>query len=207
VWAAIEAKKRVAAAQVTLATEEACEPYEKPPLSKAVLLSKAQPEDTPIAGKGGLAAPAVDVRLNTRALAIDRTERAVETSRLPYDALVLATGSLMRELPLLPPVMARVHYLRSDVQARALRATSPPAGPSLAFIPEKPLRRALQWESCVRRRPLLLRGASRQRSLPPLAGALWGRDREGVLPARSVRSPPPQPSPNERASHDRDGGS
>ena len=55
VFAAIEAKKRDAAATVTLVTEEACEPYEKPPLSKAVLLGKANPEDAPIAGPGGLA--------------------------------------------------------------------------------------------------------------------------------------------------------
>jgi NADPH-dependent 2,4-dienoyl-CoA reductase/sulfur reductase-like enzyme len=31
VWAAIEAKKRDAGAAVTLVTDEACEPYEKPP--------------------------------------------------------------------------------------------------------------------------------------------------------------------------------
>jgi NADPH-dependent 2,4-dienoyl-CoA reductase/sulfur reductase-like enzyme len=45
VWAAIEAKRRDGAADVTLLTEEACEPYEKPPLSKAVLLGKARPAD------------------------------------------------------------------------------------------------------------------------------------------------------------------
>ena len=63
VFAAIEAKKKDAAANVTLATDEACEPYEKPPLSKAVLLGKAQPEDAPIAGPGGLAKHGVEVKL------------------------------------------------------------------------------------------------------------------------------------------------
>ena len=33
VWAAIEAKKRDASGAVTVVTDEACEPYEKPPLS------------------------------------------------------------------------------------------------------------------------------------------------------------------------------
>ena len=66
VWAAIEAKRRDGAADVTLLTEEACEPYEKPPLSKAVLLGKAQPEDAPIAGKGGLAAHHVALKTNTK---------------------------------------------------------------------------------------------------------------------------------------------
>jgi NADPH-dependent 2,4-dienoyl-CoA reductase/sulfur reductase-like enzyme len=124
VFAAIEARKRDPAAAVTLLTDEACEPYEKPPLSKAVLLGKAKPEDAPIAGPGGLAAHGVVLKLGARCTAIDRAAREVVTAsgRLPYDALVIATGSLMRELPLLPPGMPRVHYLRTEAQARALKA-------------------------------------------------------------------------------------
>jgi len=124
VWAAIEAKRRDGAANVTLLTEEACEPYEKPPLSKAVLLGKANPEDAPIAGKGGLAAHGVALKTNSKCQAVDRAARVVHTDAgpLPYDALVIATGSLMREVALLPPGMKRVHYLRTDVDARTLKA-------------------------------------------------------------------------------------
>jgi 3-phenylpropionate/trans-cinnamate dioxygenase ferredoxin reductase subunit len=124
VFATIEAKKKDGAANVTLVTDEACEPYEKPPLSKAVLLGKAKPEDAPIAGPGGLAAHGVTVKLNTRCTAIDRAARQIITpgGALPYDALVIATGSLMRELPLLPPGMSRVHYLRTEAHARAIKA-------------------------------------------------------------------------------------
>jgi NADPH-dependent 2,4-dienoyl-CoA reductase/sulfur reductase-like enzyme len=63
VFAAIEIKRRDGAARVTLVTDEGCEPYEKPPLSKDVLLGKAQPEDVPIAGPGGLAARGAAVKL------------------------------------------------------------------------------------------------------------------------------------------------
>ena len=124
VWAAIEAKKRDPNAAVTLLTEEASEPYEKPPLSKAVLLGKAEPEDAPIAGKGGLATHGVTLKTNAKCSAIDRAARAVvtEKERVPYDALVIATGSLMREIPLLPRGMERVHYLRTDADALALKA-------------------------------------------------------------------------------------
>src|SRR4029079_6382284 len=89
VFAAIEAKKRDTAASVTLVTDESCEPYEKPPLSKAVLLGKAKPEDAPIAGRGGLARHGVTLKSNTRCSAIDRIAREVVTDsgRLPYDAL------------------------------------------------------------------------------------------------------------------------
>ena len=124
VWAAIEAKRRDGAANVVLLTDEPCEPYEKPPLSKAVLLGKAKPEDALIAGKEGLAAHHVTLKTNTNCRAIDHAARAVvtETGRLPYDALVIATGSIMRELALLPQDMPRVHYLRTEAQARALKS-------------------------------------------------------------------------------------
>jgi NADPH-dependent 2,4-dienoyl-CoA reductase/sulfur reductase-like enzyme len=124
VSAAIEAKKRDATADVTLVTDETCEPYEKPPLSKAVLLGKLKPEDTPIAGRAGLAAHQVTIKSGVRCTAIDRNGREIVTTdgRMPYDALVLATGSLMRELPLLPLGTEGVHYLRTDTHARALKA-------------------------------------------------------------------------------------
>ena len=124
VFAAMEAKKKDAAAEVTLVTDEACEPYEKPPLSKAVLLGKAKPEDALIAGPGGLAKHGVAVRLESCATGIDRAGRQVITAQgaLPYDALVIATGSQMRELPLLPMGTPRVHYLRTETHARAIKA-------------------------------------------------------------------------------------
>ena len=125
VMAAIGARKQDPAALVTLLTDEACEPYEKPPLSKAVLIGKAAPHDAPIAGPQGLAGHGVNLALNATASAIDRAARSVVTTddkRLPYDALVLATGSVVREIPSLPLGMPRVHYLRTETHARALAA-------------------------------------------------------------------------------------
>ncbi len=65
VFAAIEAKRRDAAATVTLISEEPCEPYERPPLSKAVLLGKAIAADAPIAGPKGIAGHGIDLELDT----------------------------------------------------------------------------------------------------------------------------------------------
>ena len=123
VMAAIGAKKQDPAASVTLLTDEACEPYEKPPLSKAVLLGKAAPHDAPIAGPQGLAGHRVNLVLSATVSAVDRAGHAVITAdgrRIAYDALVLATGSVVREIPMLPLGMPRVHYLRTETQARAL---------------------------------------------------------------------------------------
>ncbi len=123
VLAAVEAKRTDPAAQVLLLTDEACEPYEKPPLSKAVLTGKALPEHALIAGAGGMAAQNVVLERTAVVTAIDRAAREVTAAdgrRYPYDTLVLATGSLVRELLQLPLGMARVHYLRTEADARAL---------------------------------------------------------------------------------------
>jgi len=125
VFAAIEAKRADPAAHVLLLTDEACEPYEKPPLSKAVLTGKALPEHALIAGPKGTAAHNVVLERTALATAIDRAAREVVAAggrRYRYDALVLATGSLVRELPQLPLGMRRVHYLRTEADARALAA-------------------------------------------------------------------------------------
>src|SRR5258707_782379 len=65
VFAAIEAKRGDPAAAVTLISEEPCEPYERPPLSKAVLLGKAAAADAPIAVPQGVARHGVELLLNT----------------------------------------------------------------------------------------------------------------------------------------------
>lgn len=125
VFAAIEAKRRDPQAAVTLISEEPCEPYERPPLSKAVLLGKAAAADAPIAGPKGLGGHGVRLECDTRCTAIDRAAREVATAsgrRLSYDALVIATGSVVREIPALPLGAPRVHYLRTEAHARALAA-------------------------------------------------------------------------------------
>jgi 3-phenylpropionate/trans-cinnamate dioxygenase ferredoxin reductase component len=125
VFAAIEAKRTDPTAQVLLLTDEACEPYEKPPLSKAVLTGKALPGDALIAGPKGVAAHGVALECAALITAIDRAALeviAADGRRFPYDALVLATGSLVRELSQLPLGMPRVRYLRTEADARPLAA-------------------------------------------------------------------------------------
>src|SRR5258708_18795927 len=80
VFAAIEAKRRDPAAAVTLVSEEPCEPYERPPLSKAVLLGKAAAADAPIAGPQGLAGHGVSLQCDTRCTAIDPAAHQVVTA-------------------------------------------------------------------------------------------------------------------------------
>ena len=125
VAAALAAKQQDAAADVVLLSDESQEPYEKPPLSKAVLTGKAMPHDAPIAGPKGVAASGIRLKLGTPVKAIDRAARAVMTDageRIGYDALVLASGSINRMLPMFPVRQKGVYYLRTEAEARALKA-------------------------------------------------------------------------------------
>jgi 3-phenylpropionate/trans-cinnamate dioxygenase ferredoxin reductase subunit len=125
VAAALAARQQDAAAEIVLLSEEPHEPYEKPPLSKAVLTGKVLPLDAPIAGPKGVAGSGVILKLGTRVKEVDRAARTVVSEageRIGYDALVLATGSINRVLPAFPPAENSVYYLRTEAEARALEA-------------------------------------------------------------------------------------
>jgi 3-phenylpropionate/trans-cinnamate dioxygenase ferredoxin reductase component len=125
VAAALAAKQQDAGAEVLLLSDEHYEPYEKPPLSKAVLTGKAAPHDAPIAGPKGVAGSGVSLERGVRVTEIDRAARAVVAqsgTRIAYDALVLATGSINRVLPMFPPGRDGIYYLRTEAEARALKA-------------------------------------------------------------------------------------
>ncbi len=125
VAAALAARQQDAAAEVVLLCDEHHEPYEKPPLSKAVLTGKAMPHDAPIAGPKGVVGSGVAFERGQRATEIDRAARTVVTqsgTRIPYDTLVLATGSVNRVLPMFPAGQDGIYYLRTEAEARALKA-------------------------------------------------------------------------------------
>jgi 3-phenylpropionate/trans-cinnamate dioxygenase ferredoxin reductase component len=127
--AAIAAKKQSPDAAVSLLTDEACEPYEKPPLSKAFLLGRMVPADAQIAGPAGVRSHGVTLECGAACVAIDRADRAIvlrDGRRLSYDAAVIATGATARELPQLPRGTPRVHYLRTEADAHRLKSDFQP---------------------------------------------------------------------------------
>jgi 3-phenylpropionate/trans-cinnamate dioxygenase ferredoxin reductase component len=125
VGAAMAARNQDKTAEVLMLSDEDCEPYEKPPLSKAVLTGKAMPHDAPIAGPAGVGGKGITLKFNARVKEIDRGTKAVTTEtgeRIAYDALILATGSINRELPMFPAGQKGIHYLRTLTEAVALKA-------------------------------------------------------------------------------------
>jgi len=116
---ALTLRKLGFAGAVTVIGEEAEHPYERPALSKAMLVNhEAQPVFLADAPRWD----GIDLRLHTLAAGIDRAARTVSTSdgaALPYDALVLATGG--RPRPPGFPACAAIHTLRTTADARRLR--------------------------------------------------------------------------------------
>lgn len=83
--------------RITLVNAEKWVPYERPPLSKNLLFDKEySPEQTFAESNSFYRDNNVDLRLNTRATAIDRQQREVtldDGTKLSYDKLLLAPGA------------------------------------------------------------------------------------------------------------------
>jgi 3-phenylpropionate/trans-cinnamate dioxygenase ferredoxin reductase component len=85
--------------ELTLIGEESQLPYERPPLSKALLLGERDEPDW-VADEATFADKDISLRLGTMATRIDRDRKVVVASRheYPYDRLLIATGSSARRL-------------------------------------------------------------------------------------------------------------
>jgi len=122
-------RKRGHTGQITIIGEEALLPYQRPPLSKKYLAGTLDRDRLLIRHAAHYADHGVDVRLGFAAVRIDRARRRVEIadgSAVEYDALLLATGSHPRLLPLPGAELAGVHYLRSVADADRLRTELAP---------------------------------------------------------------------------------
>jgi 3-phenylpropionate/trans-cinnamate dioxygenase ferredoxin reductase component len=109
--------------RIVLIGDEAAAPYERPPLSKAVLRGEAEPASTRVHPDGFY--DEHDVELVTdRVVAIDSASRRVELSdgdTLSFDAAILATGAEPRRLAVPGGELDGVRYLRSVDDSNRLR--------------------------------------------------------------------------------------
>jgi 3-phenylpropionate/trans-cinnamate dioxygenase ferredoxin reductase subunit len=109
---------------VVLLADEAHAPYERPPLSKDLLLGKGSPDDAAVHETAWYADHGVDLRTSTAATAVDLAGRRVQAAGawIDYDTLVLATGARARHLPLADESGVPVVHLRTLDDSLALRA-------------------------------------------------------------------------------------
>jgi 3-phenylpropionate/trans-cinnamate dioxygenase ferredoxin reductase component len=98
-------------------------PYDRPPLSKELLVGDWEAEQT-VLRRQGYGDLDLDWRLGTRAVSLDAPGRVVELDdgdRVDFDGLVVATGSIPRALPDQPDHEG-IFMLRTLDDALALRA-------------------------------------------------------------------------------------
>jgi 3-phenylpropionate/trans-cinnamate dioxygenase ferredoxin reductase component len=108
--------------ELTVIGEEAHRPYERPPLSKAVLLGETDEPDW--VGDDAFWSESATLLTGTVASSIDRERRVVRAggSDIPFDKLVIATGSAPRRLSVSGADLEGVHTLRTIDDALTLRA-------------------------------------------------------------------------------------
>ncbi len=107
---------------VTIVGEEPHAPYERPPLSKAAMISPDEPQPKHSLDELRCAAHGIVHVANARVVAIDRAEHRVELvdgRSVAYERLLLATGALPRRLNIAGAEHAL--YLRTFSDALSLR--------------------------------------------------------------------------------------
>lgn len=98
-------------------------PYHKPPLSKT-FVKDAAAKPQPLRGEAFYSGNAIDYRPGVKIERIDLAGQKLELSRgtpIPFDRLILATGSRPRTLPTPGSDLAGVVSLRSIADARLIR--------------------------------------------------------------------------------------
>lgn len=109
---------------LTLISEEAYLPYDRPPLSKQILTGAWEPDRATLRSLEDLQELDVDLILGDAATSLDLASRTVHTRSgraVTGDAIVIATGVRARELPSVP-ALEGIHILRSLDDALRLRA-------------------------------------------------------------------------------------
>jgi 3-phenylpropionate/trans-cinnamate dioxygenase ferredoxin reductase subunit len=124
------------AGKVTIVGDEPLAPYQRPPLSKAWLKGEADAESLMLRPLSFYTEQGIELILGVEVVKLDRAAKAVVLSdgrRLPYETLILATGSRARPLPIPGADLKGVLSLRSAADAEELKAALGP-GKRLAVI-------------------------------------------------------------------------
>ena len=112
---------------VTIVSADATIPYDRPNLSKDYLAGKAPEEWIPLRSPEFYAERNIELRLAQRARDIDVVRKSVvleDESRLPYGALLIATGADPIRLDVPGADAGHVHTLRSLDDSRAIIAAA-----------------------------------------------------------------------------------
>ncbi|MGO4392788.1 NAD(P)/FAD-dependent oxidoreductase [Variovorax sp. M-6] len=110
--------------RITMLGRERHKPYERPPLSKAVLVATEEPRLEVLTEESWTRSDIV-LLSGSDAVALDLAQQHVRLADgqvLEYEMCLIATGGEANTLASAPPANPRVHYLRTLDDARRLRA-------------------------------------------------------------------------------------
>jgi NADPH-dependent 2,4-dienoyl-CoA reductase/sulfur reductase-like enzyme len=110
--------------EILLFGDEPVRPYERPPLSKGILLGKADRDSAFVHPADWYEKNGVDLRTGITVTAIDPVSHTVTFagSTLPYDKLLLTAGASPRRLDIPGSALDGIHYLRQLPDTDQLRA-------------------------------------------------------------------------------------
>lgn len=117
------------AGSIRIFGRELLPPYERPPLSKALLLGKVETERLFLGGRDVYERNGIDLFTGSQVEAIDRnacTLRLATGQVFEFDACILATGAEARRPPIPGANLEGVHVLRTVQDALNLRAALKP---------------------------------------------------------------------------------
>lgn len=122
--AAISLREGGYGGSVTILGDESHPPYQRPPLSKSFLLGGMDADSLRLRPPALIDRLGIDLRLGTRANAIDRRSRAVVDANgisVPYEHAIIATGSRPRLVSVSGSDRARIATLRTVSDGHDLR--------------------------------------------------------------------------------------
>ena len=121
--AAEELRRRGHDGDITLVGAEPHPPYERPPLSKDVLLGSATADDAQVHEPAWFVEQGIELVTGERVTDLDAAARTftVDGRQLAYDQLLLATGATSRHLGMADDSGAPVVYLRTREESEALK--------------------------------------------------------------------------------------
>jgi len=92
---------------VILIGDERHRPYNRPPLSKQIIVGDWEPEDAGIRSETEIDDLGIELRTSCTAEALDALGRVLHTSQgeIPFDELIIATGTEPRRHPLVPTAL------------------------------------------------------------------------------------------------------
>ena len=124
-WAAKTLRDEGFQGRIVLIGSEPHPPYERPPLSKALLTARSEPTLSYLWPQEKIAGLNIELERSSAVVEVNRRAHDVTLAcgrRIQYDRLLLATGARPRRLTLPGANLKGIHYLRTIEESLAIRS-------------------------------------------------------------------------------------